>query len=347
MRREHNLPTISPQADYYIYNLDDFKELRDRINNGTEASGTRYPNGTTGYEGKVFAMANDIDFNNYQWEGIGTSGGKRFKGTLDGQFHEILNFKTVDNTSNANNTFFIFSNGGEICNITLSGTYTLTANTQHNFLLSDGNTTYHHIVFNVNVTNTFNMIGCILVNGPCTIVDCYNFGDFTCSSSAYNSGGVFQISGTIERCANYGKISYLNSGRYRTSFFITRRTYDLVIRNCVNYGDMVNADNRNIGICANQAKETTNCLYCGTMSIASVDSGMISNTTPSDSYSNNFYDSTKNTPAYSNGYNGVGMSTADLKSGNNIFSDTTNWVYESGYYPRLNNWLKDDSRVKI
>lgn len=108
---------------------------------------------------------------------------------------------------------------------------------------------------------------------------------------------------------------------------------------------MTNSMNRNVGICY-YAYEATNTLFCGSATISSSNSSLTAYPTPT-VYSNNYYDSTKNNPQYNPGYNGTGMSTSDLKSGNNIFSNTTDWIYETGYYPRLNNWMKNDSRVKI
>lgn len=334
-------------ADYYIYNIDDFKELRDRVNNGTESSGTRFPNGTTGYEGKVFVMANDIDFDNCLWESIGTHTSQRpFKGTLDGNHYKITNFKTKNNVSNANTDCFMVCSNATIRNLTIQGSFSLTVNTQCGLFMSLGNSTFSKIVFDVDIYNIVNMIYCIIGVDSDYCVDIFNFGNFTVGNTGYNGCGMLCVGGIVERCANYGNLQYDGSrtGGLRQTTMIKNRVGNPVVRNCLNAGNLSNSLNANYGI-AQGANEITNSLYCGAFGACTSDSGYIADTTPT-TYSNNFYDSTKNTTVLL-GYNGNGMTTTNLKSGVDVFNNTADWIYEPGYYPRLNNWLKDDIRTKI
>lgn len=350
MRRCHIRRKSLPNIDYWIYNLEDFKELRDRINNGTETSGTRFPNGTSGYENKVFALANDIDFNNYLWEGLGSvSTARCFKGTLDGNFNTVFNFRTVDNTSNQNCTYFIYCQGATIKNITIQGGYSLTTNTQHMILYSNGDSHFEQIVFDVDIVNRMNMVSCIIGIDSDSCVDVYNFGSLTVGDIGYNGPSMLFLGGSVERCANYGDIIY--DGSYtsasRASTMIRYRGYNnnLVVRNCVNYGRLSNSKNENYGITYN-AKEVTNTLYCGVFENGTQYNAYIGDALPT-VYSNNFYDNTQNPTVLTHGYNGIGKTSLELKSGVNLFNDTRNWIYEYPYYPRLNNWLSDDARTKM
>ena len=93
------------QADPFLINdLDELKWFRDSVNGGNS------------YNGKVVALAEDIDLGNEEWTPIGNSSNK-FQGIFDGQDHTISNLSITGNNSNVG--LFGFTTNGEIKNLTV------------------------------------------------------------------------------------------------------------------------------------------------------------------------------------------------------------------------------------
>lgn len=78
---------------YLIKNRDHLILLADQVNNNTtETNGMSYSNPIYSlYQGKYFALANDIDLNNYRLDPIGGSTLVRFGGNFDGRGHTLKN----------------------------------------------------------------------------------------------------------------------------------------------------------------------------------------------------------------------------------------------------------------
>ena len=354
-----NQAFLKEHYDYFIYTLADLQELQTRVNAGTESSGTRFLGGTTGYAGKKFKVMNDINMNNPAWTGIGTwtgtqSTSKYFAGVFDGGGHKLTNFSTVNNTSNAYYSgLFIYINGAKIRNFEISGSYTITANTQICIIAGVLFETCHisKIVSSVSVTNVnlISLIGNLKSNQ--IIEDCYNFGNWT--STTYGTTAIVhaivEAGGLINRCCNFCNISYTGSNTSGSGIVAGicasyNNNYG-TITNCLNTGTLttnranfgcfgISMGIANISKCYNKGNVEMNATINSCGQIAGI----------SNTGGNNYYDSTLYSGAYGV-YNGVAKTTAQLTDGSNLFSDTANWVYENGYYPRVNNWLKYDSRV--
>lgn len=349
---------LKEHYDYFIYTLADLQELQTRINNGTESLGTRFLGGTTGYAGKKFKLMKDIDMNNPAWTGIGTWKGtqgtsKYFAGVFDGGGHKLTNFSTVNNTSNSNiSGLFIHLYNATVRNLEIIGSYTITANTQicpFGFLF--GVNHIYQIITDIDVTG-INYVGGILAvqtSSTLYVSDYYNFGTLNTNGNSA-SGIVVNNFATcyINKCANFGNIK---GGVYSGGILFGARTNSTTtITNCLNAGEITVTSGTNFRagiwsgfINTGASIAVSKCYNFGSVSMISTNSGQISGTNPT-TYSSNFYDSTKYSGAYGY-YNGVAKTTAELTDGSNLFSDTANWVYENGYYPRVNNWLKYDSRV--
>ncbi len=71
-----------------------------------------------GFQGKTIKLMADVDFENTNWEPIGTTVTTGFKGTLDGQGHTIKNLKAENNLSYGNGFFGTLLGGAVIKNIT-------------------------------------------------------------------------------------------------------------------------------------------------------------------------------------------------------------------------------------
>ena len=348
---------LKEHYDYFIYTLADLQELQTRINNGTESSGTRFLGGTTGYAGKKFKVMNDINMNNPAWTGIGTWTGtqgtsKYFAGTFDGGGHKLTNFSTVNNTSNVNcSGFFITINGATIRNLEISGSYSITANTQLGFIAIRVFGTCHisKIITNLTITNS-NIIGLLGTISAGTIVeDCYNFGNLT--TTTYNAPTMVLSCADntvlINRLCNFGNLTYTGSragSGVIASICRGISGYGTII-NCLNAGTILsNVENYGGYGISQSVANISKCYNIGNIDMVSTaaNCGQIAGIT--NTGENNFYDSTLYTGAYGY-YNGTAKTTEELTDGSNLFSDTANWVYEAGYYPRINNWLKNDSRV--
>lgn len=351
---------LKEHYDYFIYTLADLQELQTRINNGTESLGTRFLGGTTGYAGKKFKLMKDIDMNNPAWTGIGTWTGtqgtsKYFAGTFDGGGHKLTNFSTVNNTSNKNTSgLFIHLYNATVRNLEIIGSYTITANTMISlFSHLFGVNHISQIITNIDVTGINHIGGVleVLLSSTLYISDYYNFGNFYTNSANIASGIIINNFATcyINKCANFGTCKSASGGAVGV-LFSSRTNSTTTITNCLNAGEIIvnSGTNFRAGIWAGRLDAgasitVSKCYNFGSIAMISTNSGQISGTNPT-TYSSNFYDSTKYSGAYGV-YNGVAKTTAELTDGSNLFSDTANWVYEAGYYPRLNNWLKYDSRV--
>lgn len=79
-------------SPYLIKNRDHLILLADQVNNNTVPTGIYYNNPVYSlYIGKHFALANDIDLENYRLDPIGCDLLHRFGGTLDGKGHTLKN----------------------------------------------------------------------------------------------------------------------------------------------------------------------------------------------------------------------------------------------------------------
>lgn len=144
-------------SPYLIQNRDDLAKLRDRVKNGT------------GYAGKYFKQTTDIDLDGIEWIPIGTddSADTKFKGTYDGDGHEITNL------NNSDGRYY----GGLFGDIT--------------------GTVKNLAVIDCNITTTIYYGGAIVGNGG-TIENCYSTGIVYAPNGS--AGGISGNGSTIKNC---------------------------------------------------------------------------------------------------------------------------------------------------
>ena len=75
--------TEGEKPDLIITNVAQLRDFAERVNNGET------------FEGKLVALAADLDLNGADWTPIGNSSSNKFKGTFDGNDHYISNFKVT------------------------------------------------------------------------------------------------------------------------------------------------------------------------------------------------------------------------------------------------------------
>jgi hypothetical protein len=206
------------------------------------------------------------------------------------------------------------------------------------------------IITNVNITNVNQITLVGSISTGTVVEDCYNFGNLT--TTTYNAPTMVlhcdDNTVLINRLCNFGNLTYTGSSTGSgiiAGICITGNTGYGTITNCLNAGTILSnvANYGGYGISQSVAN-ISKCYNIGNIDMVStaVNCGQIAGVT--NTGENNFYDSTLYTGAYGY-YNGTAKTTEELTDGSNLFSDTANWVYEAGYYPRINNWLKNDSRV--
>lgn len=151
-------------SPYLIQNRDDLIKLRDRVKNGT------------GYAGKYFKQTTDIDLDGIKWIPIGTddNADTKFKGTYDGDGHEITNL------NNSDGRYY----GGLFGDIT--------------------GTVKNLAVIDCNITTTIYYGGAIVGNGG-TIENCYSTG--TVSAPNGSAGGISGNGSTIKNCYSTATVS--------------------------------------------------------------------------------------------------------------------------------------------
>lgn len=133
----------------------------------------------------------DIDLKDAEWTPIGKSTSYAYKGTFDGNDHEIKNLYVTGTTSNCYGLFGVLGAGGTIRNLTVSGSVEITGS---------GNNYYG--------------IGGIVgqLGGAGTIENCTNRAAVSGNySTAGIVGRVGSSGGTIRACANLGDISGSNN----------------------------------------------------------------------------------------------------------------------------------------
>lgn len=193
---------------YIVASEDELAEIATRVNSGTEASGTIFPNGNQGYAGQYFLLTKDLDLINYTpWTPISIPGQKIFFGHFDGGDHTIKHLTTDLSTSNDNQGLFsVIGAEASIGNLSIRES---------------------------NITGevyTGAIVGAAGENSQ--IYNCHNYSDVT--TTFYYTGGIAGASwGVIESCTNSGNI-------YSEMDFVGGIVGDFygVITGCVNTGNV-------------------------------------------------------------------------------------------------------------
>ena len=166
---------------YIVTTAEELAEIATRVNSGTEASGTIFPNGNSGYANQYFMLTDDLDLSEYTpWMPISIPGQKIFFGHFDGGGHTIIHLTTDYSTNNSNQGLFsVIGANASISNLCIKDS---------------------HITGEV-YTGAF--VGAAGENS--VISNCHNYSDVY--TTFYYTGGIAGASwGTIENCTNSGNI---------------------------------------------------------------------------------------------------------------------------------------------
>ena len=166
---------------YIVSSSEELAEIATRLNTGTEASGTIFPNGNPGYADQYFLLTKDLDLSDYTpWTPISVPGEKIFFGHFDGGDHIITHLTTEFSTTNNNQGLFsVIGANASISNLSIKDS---------------------HITGEI-YTGAF--VGAAGENS--VISNCHNYSDIY--TTFYYTGGIAGASwGTIENCTNSGNI---------------------------------------------------------------------------------------------------------------------------------------------
>lgn len=159
-------------------------------------------------------LTDDIDLKGKEWTpiGKGSSYANTYKGTFDGNDHEIKNLYVTGTTSNHYGLFGVLGAGGTIRNLTVSGRVEITGSGS-------------------NSCGIGGIVG--QLGGAGTIENCTNK---AAVSGNYNTAGIVgrvgSSGGTIRACANLGNISGGNS----VGGIVGQAYYKVTVSHCYNRG---------------------------------------------------------------------------------------------------------------
>lgn len=230
-------------SPYEITSAADLKKLAENVKNGTD------------YEGKYFKQTADIDLEDKEWTPIGTkvytgefgrSETRHFKGTFDGDGHQITNL-TITGRNEYVGLF------GYVRNATIQNCNVAGEVSGYNFVggivgAVDGKTNNNilNCSFQGNVTGNMYVGGIVgQVQNQCEVSSCYAIG--TVHGGNDKVGGIAgEGRGAIKNCYVLADVSA--SGKFAGG--ITGDTYNLAIENCY-YSGMVSASGSAGGIVGN------------------------------------------------------------------------------------------------
>ena len=154
----------------------------------------------------------DIDLESKEWTPIGKNYSYAYKGTFDGNNHEIKNLYVTGTTSNHYGLFGVLGAGGTIRNLTVSGRVAITGSG----------------------SNSYGIGGIVgQLGGAGTIENCTNR---AAVSGNYNTAGIVgrvgSSGGTIRACANLGDIS----GSNNVGGIVGYAYYGVTASHCYNRG---------------------------------------------------------------------------------------------------------------
>ena len=190
----------------------------------------------------------DIDLKDEEWTPIGKSTSYAYKGTFDGNDHEIKNLYVTGATSNHYGLFGVLGAGGTIRNLTVSGRVAITGS---------GSSSYG--------------IGGIVgqLGGAGTIENCTNR---AAVSGNFNTAGIVgrvgSSGGTIRACANLGDISGGNS----VGGIVGQAYYKVTVPHCYNRGAVTASVSKAggiVGFMDDSGAKFSNCYTTGAVTAKS------------------------------------------------------------------------------
>ncbi len=193
---------------YIVASAEELAEIATRVNDGTEGSGSIFPNGNQGYAGQYFLLTEDLDLSGYTpWMPISIPGQKIFFGHFDGGNHTISRLTTDYSTNSSNQGLFsVIGANASVSNLSIIDS---------------------HVTGEV-YTGAF--VGAAGENS--VISNCHNYSDV--NTTYYYTGGIAGASwGVIENCTNSGNI-------YSTMDFVGGIVGDFygTLTGCVNTGNI-------------------------------------------------------------------------------------------------------------
>ena len=208
-----------------IVNMTDFVKIADenkpeKVKISTAAELELFDNLVYSFEGKTVYLANDIDAAGYSLQPVGTSSAP-FKGTFDGQGHEVRNI-AIEETENNGAGFFGYVLGATIKNLILQGQVSSTKSQVGGFVGNIGKgvkTTIDNCYGKLDVTNGVQyvggIVGMITNDGTSYLVtheikNCTVAGNQIGISGTKNIGGIVggALNGvTIKNCRNTATVS--------------------------------------------------------------------------------------------------------------------------------------------
>lgn len=221
-------------------------------------------------------LTNNIDLGgNENWTPIGKSSSYSYKGTFDGQYHEIKNLKITGSASNHYGLFGVVSTG-TVKNLTASGEVSVTSNNNSYGIaaivgcMNDGSAgTVENCINKANVSGGQNVAGIVgyISSGYSfnkkVVQNCANYGSI--SSTSNNAAGIAaNISGavTIQDCYNRGTIT---GGGWRAGGITAYLDSSYAtIKNCYTT-EKVNGSDSNPVIGKKDSGSITNCYYLDTL----------------------------------------------------------------------------------
>lgn len=157
----------------------------------------------------------DIDLESREWTPIGKSASYAYKGTFDGNDHEIKNLYVTGTTSNHYGLFGVLGAGGTIRNLTVSGCVTITGSGSSYYGIGGivgqlgGAGTIENCTNRAAVSGNFNTAGIVGRVGSSggTIRACANLGDISGSNSVGGIVGYAYYGVTASHCYNRGAVT--------------------------------------------------------------------------------------------------------------------------------------------
>ena len=256
---------------YLIRNVNDLKLLAEKVNNGTN------------YAGKYFKQTANIDLSNEtNWTPIGQSNNP-FKGTFDGDGHQITNLKI---TGGSGAGLFGYTKGAVIKNCNVTGEVNGSNYSGGIVGYANDNTHILNCSFQGNVEGTGAYVGGIVGNtssgcevsgcfvtgkvegsesvggiagwGAGKIKNCYALADVTAAGNSAGgiAGYAFDVTITIENCYYSGNVSAKN---YNYAGGIAGTALGGTIQNCVSLAESVTGGdlvNRIVGYVGSNANVT-------------------------------------------------------------------------------------------
>lgn len=157
----------------------------------------------------------DIDLKDEEWTPIGKSTSYAYKGTFDGNDHEIKNLYVTGETSNYYGLFGVLGAGGTIRNLTVSGSVEITGSGSNYYGIGGivgqlgGAGTIENCTNRAAVSGNFNTAGIVGRVGSSggTIRACANLGDISGSNSVGGIVGYAYYGVTASHCYNRGAVT--------------------------------------------------------------------------------------------------------------------------------------------